>query len=142
MPAASSADILDELLQAEYRSFPRFLGEVRLRARSEDQAAVEALHAVAVQQGEAAGRIAALLDRRSCSWQSGCYPIEYTDTHLLALDGLLHELAERQQVHVAFVERCVQALRGDREARELAEEILGAERAHLESILALQHQAA
>lgn len=142
MSAASNAQILDQLLQAEYRSFPRFLGEVRLHARADEQSAVEALQAIAVQQGEAAGRIAALLDRRGCPWQTGCYSIEYTDTHLLALDGLLQELAERQQAHIAFVERCVQALRGDREGRELAEEILGAERAHLESILALQHQAA
>lgn len=140
MPAASNADILNELLQAEYRSFPRFLGEVHLHARAEDRSAVEALSAIAVQQEEAAGRIAALLDRRGCPWQSGCYPIEYTDTHLVAVDGVWQELAERQQAHVAFVERCAQSLRGDREARELAEEVLGAERAHLETIRGLQHE--
>ncbi|HJT31567.1 MAG TPA: hypothetical protein VJ783_05905, partial [Pirellulales bacterium] len=55
-------------------------------------------------------------------------------------DFLLKELHHRQRHDVAEIERLVARLANDREARELAEETLGMERAHLEAVEALLGQ--
>ena len=47
---------------------------------------------------------------------------------------LLHPLIEHQQIDVERIARCVAELHDDRPARVLAEEALGAAKAHLESL--------
>jgi hypothetical protein len=68
------------------------------------------------------------------SLESGGYPMEYTDTHFLALDFLIGELIKYQRRDVARIQRIVTALADDHDAQEIAEETLGAEKAHLEML--------
>ena len=87
-----------------------------------------------------AGRIAELIDARGANVDHGTFPMEFTDLNLLSLDYLLRELVRYQKRDIATIERLIAGLAGDREARELAEEVLGSERAHLEALeeLAIQ----
>jgi hypothetical protein len=47
---------------------------------------------------------------------------------------LLQELIRHQRLDIETIEDCVADLRGDRPARELAEEVLGNARGHLENL--------
>ncbi len=133
-------DSLNRLLILEYRSFPMYLTYASPWTHRGDQKAAETLQNIVADQQLMAQRIAELIDRLGGLVETGEYPMEFTDTHFLSLDFLLKELHQRQWHDVAEVERLVARLAGDREARELAEEALGMERAHLEAVEALLAQ--
>jgi hypothetical protein len=57
--------------------------------------------------------------------------------HDLALDFLVKDLVHWQRISISRIETIVAAVQDDRAVRELAQEVLGAERAHLEALLEL-----
>ncbi len=63
--------------------------------------------------------------------------MDFTDMHDLSLDYLVKDVIVWQQRGVNRIEQIVAALENDRVARELAQEVLGAERAHLEALAEL-----
>lgn len=139
---AQTIDALNRLLVIEYRSFPMYLTYASPWTHQGDQKAAETLQNIAADQQLMSQRIAELVDRSGGRIETGEYPMEFTDTHFLSLDFLLKELHRHQRHDVAEIERLVARLVGDREARELAEETLGMERAHLEAVEALLAQPA
>ena len=132
---------LNRLLEIEYRSFPMYLGDAAPWSSAADAKAVEALKNIAADQQAMSRRIAELILDLGGRIEPGEYPTEFTDTHFLAIEFLLKELDFYQRQDLADIEQIVAGLAGHREARELAEETLGAERAHLESLEALTAQA-
>jgi hypothetical protein len=68
--------------------------------------------------------------------------MEFTDSHFLSMDYLLTEMLRHQRRDVASIQRIAAQLADHPRARELAEETLGSERAHLESLEALVGQLA
>ncbi len=136
MPTASahSAALLNRLFQTIHRSLLMYLAEAADPwTHAGDEKAKETLVNIVADQKAAAAKIADYVLEFD-SLEPGGYPMEYTDTHFLALDFLLGELITAQKRDVARIERIVTALGDDPEARELAEETLGAERAHLEML--------
>lgn len=137
---ATSIDALNRLLVIEYRSFPMYLTYASPWTHQGDQKAAETLQNIVADQQLMAQRIAEMIDRLGGRVETGEYAMEFTDTHFLSLDFLLKELHRRQRHDVAEIERLVARLANDREARELAEDTLGMERAHLEAVEALLGQ--
>lgn len=139
---AQTIDALNRLLIIEYRSFPMYLTYASPWTHQGDQMAAETLQNIAADQQLMSQRIADLIDRLGGRIETGEYSMDFTDTHFLSLDFLLKELHRHQRHDVAEIERLVVRIAGDREARELAEETLGMERAHLEAVEALLAQLA
>jgi hypothetical protein len=71
----------------------------------------------------------------------GDFPIEFTDTHDLAIDFLIQEAIECQKQDIAELDQCVEALRMAPAAQSLAAEALGMAKAHLESLDELKGEA-
>lgn len=142
MSDANTIDVLNRLLAIEYRSLPIYLTDATPWTHPGDAKATETLGHLVADQREMAGRIADLILERGGRVENSVFPIEFTDMNLLSLDFLLGEIRDRQRKNIATIERIVAALAHDREARELAEEVLGSERAHLEALEELNHQPA
>jgi hypothetical protein len=135
-------DLLSRLLAIEYRSFPMYLTDASPWTHHGDEKATEVLSNIVADQKSMAQRIGEfILDSRG-RMETGEYPMEFTDTHFLSLDFLIKELLRYQRGDLAAIRQIVTQLADDRTARELAEETLGMERAHLESLEALVSQAA
>lgn len=134
---AHSIELLNRLFQTVTRSLPMYLAEAADPwMHRGDEKAKETLDNIVADQRAFAARIADyVLDFGML--EPGGYPMEFTDTHFLALDFLIGELLTHQRRDVARIERIVKAIHDDHDAKELAEETLGAERAHLEMLEAL-----
>jgi ferritin len=135
-------ELLNEVLQVEYRSFPLYLTDACPWTHHGDEKAAQTLENVAADQKGMVQRIVEFILGAGGRIELGEYPMEFTDTHFLSLDFLLKELLRYQRQDVSTLERCVAQLGDARAARELAEETLGMERAHLEAIEALAGQPA
>jgi bacterioferritin (cytochrome b1) len=135
-------DLLNQLLVIEHRSFPMYLTDASPWTHEGDERASETLRNIVLDQRATAQRVVELILQLGGRFEVGEYPMEYTDTHFLSLDFLLKELLRYQRRDVSAIERIVVTLGAHREARELAEETLGAERAHLEAIESLVGQTA
>ena len=135
-------DLLNDLFAIEYRSFPMYLTDASPWTHHGDEKATEALQNIVLDQKAMVQRIGEFILDAGGRVETGEYPMEFTDTHFLSLDFLLKELVRYQRADVAAIERIVSQLPDDRAARELAEETLGMERAHLEALEALISQPA
>jgi hypothetical protein len=137
MARASSTDVLNRLFQVVYRSLPMYLADAWPWSddRSErNRRETETLRNIIHDQREMARRLAELLQDRRGALDMGDFPMEFTDTQFLALDFLIPELIHYQRQDVQSIDECVAQLSHDPQARSLAEEALGAERAHLEAL--------
>lgn len=139
---AQTIDALNRLLAIEYRSLPMYLTYASPWTDHGDEKAAETLQNIVADQQLMSQRIAEMIDQLGGRVETGEYSMEFTDTHFLSLDFLLTELHRHQRHDVAEIERLVARLAHDREPRELAEETLGMERAHLEAVEALLGQGA
>ncbi|HVX13951.1 MAG TPA: hypothetical protein VHC22_22395 [Pirellulales bacterium] len=135
-------ELLNEVFQVEYRSFPSYLTDACPWTHEGDERAAQTLGNIAADQKGMAQRVVEFILDVGGRVEPGEFPMEFTDTHFLSLDFLLKELLRYQRQDVATLERIVMQLGDARAARELAEETLGMERAHLEAIEALVGQPA
>ncbi|HVA50186.1 MAG TPA: hypothetical protein VNH11_27725 [Pirellulales bacterium] len=135
-------ELLSELLAIEYRSFPMYLTDACPWTHHGDERATETLQNIVADQKAMVQRTGEFIMDAGGRVDMGEYPMEFTDTHFLSLDFLLKELLRYQRQDVSAIERIVRQLADERAARELAEETLGSERAHLEAIEALVSQPA
>lgn len=133
-------EYLNRLLEIEYRSLAIYLGDASPWFSEADAKAVETLKNITADQQAMSRRIAELILDLGGRIEPGEYPTQFTDTHFLSFDYLLKELIYYQRQDIADIEQIVASLAGHREARELAEETLGAERAHFEALEALTPQ--
>jgi hypothetical protein len=134
---SSTLRLLDRLFAIHYRSFALYLadaGPVNDGTRA-DETAAKTLRDLIASNRLYAGRAAeAILDRHG-DVERVSYPMEFTDKNFLSLDYLVRELAEYQRRDVAELERIVAAFgKEDADAKELAQEALGAAKAHLEAL--------
>jgi hypothetical protein len=134
MNDAATLDCLNRLLATLYRSLPQYLHEADPWTRYGQQQAAERLAQIIADQQRDCGRLAELILDRGGQLETGEFPMEFTDLHFLSLDFLLKELVRHQRQDIARIQRCVDQLKHDSQARELGEEILGSERAHLETL--------
>lgn len=130
----ASVDVLNRLLQLQNRSLPAYLAQASLYVNRGDQRVAAVLANIHANQQAAASRLAdAILDRRG-RVEAGTFPTHYTHLNFVSVSHLIPELIRHQKADIRAIERCVAQLQGDPEAQALAEEVLGAERAHLEQL--------
>ena len=81
-----------------------------------------------------AGAVNVLYGSASGLTDTGKFPIEFTDTHDLAIDYLIREAIVCQKQDIADLQGCVDELRLAPAAQSLAAEALGMAKGHLESL--------
>ncbi|MGD9647811.1 MAG: ferritin-like domain-containing protein [Pirellulales bacterium] len=134
MPNTRNIDVLNHLLATLQRSLAEYLQSSRYWThRGDERAEAIVLHLVEDQRAYMA-RLASLILERHGQIEPSSFPMEFTDLNLLSLDYLLQELVGHQRATIETIEECIDDLGADRPARELAEEILGNARGHLENL--------
>ena len=136
------ARLLSGLFAIEYRSLPMYLCDAQPWRRSSDERAASTLHDIVADQRATAARIAEAIHDLGAHVAPSTYPMDFTDTHDLAIDFLLRRILERQRADIAAIERLIPKFGAHRVGRELAEEALGSEKAHLEALESLVAQPA
>jgi hypothetical protein len=134
MSAAETLNVLNDLLAIVYRSLPMYLHDAQpWHARGKGRAA-DVLSGIVADQRSMAQRIANFILDRGGEPEAGVYPEEFSTAnwHFVALDFLLQPLVDHQRRDVDRIALRVSRLSADREARALAEEVLGLAKGHLE----------
>lgn len=137
---SSTVRQLNRLLTLHHRCFAQYLAEVgRWRAPGAfDDEADRAFRAVVMDHQSNARRAAAAVVAAGGAIDCGPFPMEFTDKNDLASDYLLGEVIESERRDAAVIEQILRLLpAGAAEARELAEESLGAAKAHIETLQGL-----
>ncbi|MBI1899687.1 MAG: hypothetical protein HYS13_01065 [Planctomycetia bacterium] len=136
-PSRATIAALNRLLTVLSRSLPMYLADATPWAGPDREKAARVLSNIVRDQRDLAARIGELIHGRRGEIALGPLP-DFTILNDLEIDFLVGRLIERQQRDVAAIEEIVRDLSGDAEARALAEEALGAARAHLEMLEELQ----
>lgn len=139
MPS-STVRLLNRLLTLHHRSFAQYLAEVgRWRAPGTfDDEADRAFRAIVLDHQTTARRVASAVLAAGGTIELGPFPVEFTDKNDLASDYLLGEVCESERRDAAAIEQILRQLPANAaEARELAEESLGAAKAHIETLQGL-----
>ena len=134
MASSRNTDVLNRLLATLHRSLSEYLQGSHYRTNRGDERAEAVVRHLVEDQRALSARLAELILERHGQIAPSSFPMEFTDLNLLSLDYLLQELIRHQRLDIETVEECVGALRGDREARDVAEEVLGNARGHLENL--------
>jgi bacterioferritin (cytochrome b1) len=142
MAEANTLDVLNRLLAIEYRSLPMYLQGGDTWVHRGDERITTTLRRIVADQQEMAGRISRLVQRRGGTPELGEPRMDFTDTHFLALEFLVERLLREAKRGVAAVEECIDQLADDAVARELAQEVLGSQRAHIEALESVTKQPA
>jgi hypothetical protein len=142
MTQTAAINTLSRLLLIQHRSLSMFLSETSPWLSADAEKAAETLENITIDQREFTGRLVRLLQDLGGRVEFGSYPIVFTDMHFLSLQYLMGELNQRQRRVIPAVQACVAALDDGSPARLLADEILGAEKAHLEALDQLVNQPA
>jgi hypothetical protein len=129
----STEDLLNRLLVIEYRSLPMYLLDATPWTHPGDGKATAALRSIVATQRALAQRLADAIMNRGGTVEKGEYPMDFTELNFLSLDYLMKELVRYEKQQVTQVERIASRML-DPEARELALEVLGAEKAHVEML--------
>lgn len=125
---------LNRLLTILYRSLPMYLTYASPWTHGGDERAVQALKQVAENEEQLATRVAQHVIDHYGPVNLGDYPLDFPDTHDLAVDYLVGKVVACQKSDVEKIEQVVAAVKDDPAAAALAEEALGAARGHLETL--------
>ncbi|HEX4129608.1 MAG TPA: hypothetical protein VHZ24_06165 [Pirellulales bacterium] len=138
MAKVDSIAVLNRLAAIEHRSLAMYLVDACPWRRAGDEKEAVLLENIVTDQRVMVERIAELVLGRGGVLDLGEYPMDFTDTHDLSLDYLMRELLRLQKLMIPRLERLAELLESvphiDRPAHDLALEVLGSERAHLEAI--------
>lgn len=138
MKQSPAINVLNELLVIHYRSFAQYLSVTHPWIHQGDEEAMEVIRDIVEDQQKHCSRLADMIQRRGGRIEQGDFPMDFTDTHDLALDFIVKKLAAEQQRDVQRIASCVTRLGDDAPAKVLAEEALGAARAHCDSLQELE----
>jgi hypothetical protein len=133
----ATIDALSRLLTVLNRSLPMYLADAAPWTAPNSARATEVLANIVRDQRDLAARVGELIYDRRGEISLGPLP-DYTNLADLDIGFLVGRLVERQQGDVEAIGQVVRDLSADDEARALAEEALGAARAHLEMLEELQ----
>jgi hypothetical protein len=141
MVSRKTLNAMNRLVAMHRHSLASYLNYASPTWHRGDEKARQTLAEIAVQQREAVDRLGEWIVEHDGLVNPGNYPMVYTAYHDLSFDFLLGKLIEHQQQDVADMEACAVQL-DDPVARELAQEVLGEAKAHLDSWRELQQDSA
>ena len=125
-------EALNRLLAHQCYSLVNYLSEAPPWTHPGNEELVEATRNIADDHEHYAQRLADAIEDRRGVLEAGRYPMRFLSLNDLALDYLLSRLIEEQQRNIRAIAQCVADLVDDPQARRLASEVLGSERAHLD----------
>lgn len=129
---------LNRLSVIHNRSLPMYLRYAVPWVRDAYDDAGVTLRDIAEDQQEYVDRIGELILESNGKVEMGEFPMLYTGYHDLSIDFLLPIMIREQEAAVQQIEACAEALRLSPIARGLAEESLGAAKAHLDTMRELE----
>lgn len=132
MPDRDRLASLNRLLHVVCSSLPAYLAGARPWSPLRRPELCAALENMARDQAAYAERLAAMVYQLGGRPDSGRFPTSFTDVHDLSAEYLVRRLIESQRIEVEAVRQCTAALAAGSPERNLAEEILGNLRGHLE----------
>jgi hypothetical protein len=127
-------DTLNRVLVILQRSFPQYLRFARPYIPPGREDVMKTVEEIIFGQDSLAERIEQFIDESDGLPDPGKFPIEFTDTHDLAIDFLISEAIGYQQEDIANLQECVERLRLAPAAQSLASEALGMAKGQLESL--------
>jgi hypothetical protein len=141
MPSAETTDVLNRVLAILQRSFPQYMRYARPYIPAGREEVMRTVEEIVAGQDALAERVSQTVFESDGLPDPGEFPIEFTDTHDLAIDFLIQEAIDCQKQDIAELEQCVEALRLAPAAQSLAAEALGMAKGHLESLEELKGKA-
>jgi hypothetical protein len=134
MPSSDTIEILNRVLVLVMRSFPQYLRYAKPYIPPGRENVLDTISDIVSSQDRLADRIGRYITDSGTLPDPGRFPIEFTDTHDLAVDFLIREAIGYQRADIANLQQCVEALRLAPAAESLAAEALGMAKGHLESL--------
>src|SRR3954470_23631773 len=132
MPSPDTITVLNRVLEILERSFPQYMRYARPYVPPGRENIMQTIEQIVAGQDALAERVSQHIFESSGLPDHGDFPIEYTDTHDLAIDYLLQEAIDCTKQDIGDLEQCVDSLRLAPAAQLLASEALGMTKGHLE----------
>jgi hypothetical protein len=126
--------ILNQLLNLHRGSLPMYLESAPPHRGNGDEKAAEVLSQIVEDQKLMVDRIATYITEKGGPVALGEFPMEFTDLHDLSMDYILGQVMSRQSNEIEIIEQLSRELADDPWAKSLAQEALGAAKAHLQSL--------
>jgi hypothetical protein len=133
MPS-DTIDVLNRVLAILERSFPQYLTFARPYIPAGREDVMRTIQEIVAGQDRLAERVSQQVFDSGGLPDHGDFPIEFTDTHDLAIDFLIAEAIRCLQDDVKDLEQCAESLRSSPAAQSLAAEALGMTKGHLERL--------
>jgi hypothetical protein len=132
MSSPETIDTLNRVLAILERSFPQYLRWARPYIPQGRENVMGTIETIVAGQDALAERVAQQVFESGGLPDHGDFPIEFTDTHDLAIDFLVDEATRCVKQDIAELQHCADALRLSPAAQSLAQEALGMTKGHLE----------
>jgi hypothetical protein len=123
---------LNRVLSILRKSFPQYLRWGRPYTPPGREHLMQTIEDVALAQDGLADRVSVLVDESGGLPDDGEFPMEFTDTHDLAIDFLIDEAIGYQKQDVTELAQLVDDLKSAPAAQSLASEALGLAKGHQE----------
>jgi hypothetical protein len=123
---------LNRVLSLLRKSFPQYLRWGRPYTPPGREHLMQTIEDVALAQDGLADRVSLLVDESGGLPDDGEFPMEFTDTHDLAIDFLIDEAIGYQKQDIAELAQLADDLKSAPAAKSLASEALGLAKGHLE----------
>jgi hypothetical protein len=134
MASTETIDVLNRVLAILERSFTQYLRYARPYVPPGREDVEQTLAEIVAGQDALAERVTQMITEAGGLPDNGKFPIEYTDSHDLAIDYLIREAVDNQKQDIADLSQCVEALRPSPAAQSLASEALGLAKGNLETL--------
>ena len=138
MALESTIQVLNHLLAIHARSLATYLSYAQPEWHRGDEVARETLRSIVDDQKATVDRLGEMILEHNGTVLGNAFPMAFTNYHDLSFDFLCRKLIEHQRRDIIAIERCVRELSSSIFARAVAEEALGAAKAHLELLLKLK----
>ncbi len=134
MEPVDTTNLLNRLHVIHHRSLVSYLAYAKPWTLRGDEAARETLDKIAADHRAAANRIATLILDSNGEVAAGEFPMTFTGYHDLSYEYLVGRVTAHQSQDIRAIQLCVDQMSRAPLAKALAEELLGAAKAHLESL--------
>ena len=125
---------LNHLMAIQCYSLVNYLSEALPWTHPGSEKLVAAIRSIADDHEHYARRLADAIEDRNGCVAMGSFPMAFLSLNDLALDYLLVRLIEHQRSNIQAAEKSVTELVEDSHAWNLASEVLGSDRAHLDNL--------
>ena len=131
---ANTVHLLNRLLALHGGSLPMYLVSAPPHRQSGEEKAWDVLRHVINDQQLMIDKLADHIESLDGTPNMGEFPMEFSGFHDLSLDFIVQQVVQRQQKELEVIESISDELEPGTQGRALAQEALGAAKAHLQSL--------